>query len=56
MNEWGYIGNETLLALGESAAMCKFKKGVALGRWKGQCFLIPTHHSLTLTLQQPLPL
>jgi len=45
MNEWGLIGYYTLVGLGKIATINKFKNGVPLIRWKGQCFLIPTHHS-----------
>ena len=45
MNEWGFIGWDTLVALGISATICKFKKSVALCERKEKCFLFPTHHS-----------
>jgi hypothetical protein len=42
MNEWGFIGYETLVVLGKSATINKFKNGAAWLQWKGWCFPIPT--------------
>jgi hypothetical protein len=51
MNEWGLIGQESLVALGKSATINKFKTRRGYVR---ECFLIPTHHSLALpTIQNP---
>jgi len=34
MNEWVFIGQETLVALGKSATINKLKQGVAMCEWQ----------------------
>jgi len=45
INEWDFIGQDTLVGLGLSATINKFKNGVALRKMVRLGFLIPTHHS-----------
>lgn len=49
MNEWGFIGHETLIVLKKSPPqLINLNNGVAWWQRKGRCFLIHTHHSQTL--------
>jgi len=48
MNERGFIRKENLRHLESSPQVLNLNKGVAMCERKGYCFLITTHHSLTL--------
>jgi len=61
MNKWGFIGQESWVALGKSATSARpevlnLNQGVARCRWIGYWFLLLTHHIWTIALHYNQPL
>jgi hypothetical protein len=49
MNEWGFIGQNSLVVLRKSATINKFKTRSGYVREERLMLLIATHHSITVT-------
>ena len=48
MNEWGFIGQDTLVVLGKSATINKFKQRCGFEQMERLLHSNPPHHSQTL--------
>jgi hypothetical protein len=50
MNEWGFIGQDTLMAFGKSTTSFKIKSSCGYVRDERLVLSISTHHSWTLAV------